>query len=529
MNPITGMEVTKTRLTETGLASPESFGKKYDISAVRSGFRAEKTVEIPEDGLIFKGDQLFLKQSLDEFAGALHPDTASLKQSLNIAKGMFSGENIEGMKTLGLKEISEWKINPEYRTANIRQHAGYAAEVISTARENAHFNVNDTGVRTFRTDDLPETFGKNHQYIDKVRIGPNNEIVERVQTKFVGNDPESCLKKLMSGKYAKYIEDGQVDKIEIPKDYYDKVKVLLNEKITGLKQQLAKTESLGKTEAAEKLKQRISRAEKLDPMLEKSCVTRSEAEFAVAHPKLYSAQFFGKDVVGEQLKKCADAGWKGAKAAAVSTGMLTAGVSLCSNMMEVFNGEAELGEALLNTAGDTALATGGAMVTGFISNGISAVMQSSSHTLISSLGKFGLPAMVVSTAAQSFDSMIDLYHGEISVGEFADKLAKTGLMTVGGALGAAAVTAVVGAAGAPALAVAGAGLAGSFIATSVTAQVYETAKDVLPEVGDACVTAMKNLGDQTVRFASETMPAAAAGVQNALNDFFGAVNIPLTV
>lgn len=42
--------------------------------------------------------------------------------------------------------------------------------------------------------------------------------------KFVGKDGASCLSKLASKNYDKYFNEGKVDKIEIPKDYYDEIK-----------------------------------------------------------------------------------------------------------------------------------------------------------------------------------------------------------------------------------------------------------------------------------------------------------------
>ena len=42
--------------------------------------------------------------------------------------------------------------------------------------------------------------------------------------KFVGHDGESCLKKLTSKAFDKFFEDGKVDRIEIPADFYDEIK-----------------------------------------------------------------------------------------------------------------------------------------------------------------------------------------------------------------------------------------------------------------------------------------------------------------
>ena len=76
-----------------------------------------------------------------------------------------------------------------------------------------------TGVKTYRADDRPDLFQKNDQYVDKIRVDSTGNI-ERIQVKFVGKDAAECLSKLTSKDFDKYFNDGKVDKMEVPKDYY---------------------------------------------------------------------------------------------------------------------------------------------------------------------------------------------------------------------------------------------------------------------------------------------------------------------
>ena len=64
----------------------------------------------------------------------------------------------------GLKEISKSKVNPDYRDQNIRQQAGFSAEVKTQARENAEKAIqNKTAQRTVRTDDMSkQSDGRGH-------------------------------------------------------------------------------------------------------------------------------------------------------------------------------------------------------------------------------------------------------------------------------------------------------------------------------------------------------------------------------
>ena len=112
--------------------------------------------------------------------------------------------------------------------------------MISTAKENLKAQLEKTGITTYRADDLPDLFPKNDQFVDKVRMNQQGDIIERIQTKFIGEDAKQCLDKMMSKKFDKYLDSGKVDKIEIPKNFYDEIiskKMIINkrEKITNLK------------------------------------------------------------------------------------------------------------------------------------------------------------------------------------------------------------------------------------------------------------------------------------------------------
>ena len=71
----------------------------------------------------------------------------------------------------GLEKIFTHKINdnPEKAAANIKQQAGFSAEVATTSRDNAEAIINRSEIRTSRSDDLPQ-YGKNHNIVDRVQI-----------------------------------------------------------------------------------------------------------------------------------------------------------------------------------------------------------------------------------------------------------------------------------------------------------------------------------------------------------------------
>ena len=196
-------------------------------------------------------------------------DIAAIRSTVtDTVRRMYSGTILEnGKLSLGLERISQWKVNPDYVESNLKQHAGYAAEVVSTAKENLQAKLDNTGVKTYRADDRPDLFPPNDQYVDKIRIDSAGN-VEKVQVKFVGEDAKACLAKLKSADYDKYFQDGAVDKIEVPKDYYDDMKQMVSKKISSLEEQVQHVKEQGKTEAIHTKEAELERCRKIDKMLE---------------------------------------------------------------------------------------------------------------------------------------------------------------------------------------------------------------------------------------------------------------------
>ena len=221
--------------------------------------------------------------------------------AVRTVKDMYYGKEVNGSNSLGLKKISSWKISPENRKANLNQHAGFAAEVISTAKENYISEAKHTGDMTYRADDIPAGLRdklsekgvniarKNDPFIDKVRVRADGTI-ETVQTKFVGKDADSCLSRLMSKRFEKYLDNPAVDKIEVPKEYYDDLKTSISIKKKELcKQYGVVSTAAEKTLDAAKIKHNIAKLDTLRDKIEPSVVTSLGARFAAKHPKIFGA------------------------------------------------------------------------------------------------------------------------------------------------------------------------------------------------------------------------------------------------
>ncbi|SEA04391.1 hypothetical protein SAMN05216349_10417 [Oribacterium sp. KHPX15] len=500
---------------------------KFDLggkmSALHSGF--ESSISSKYDAFMDIPDSI--DKNISNWLGTDVPDMTAVMSS---TKEMYNGTTLDkGKKSLGLKEISEYKINKDYENQNIRQHAGYAAEVISTTKENLIAEKNDTGVKTFRTDDLPDEYKKydpyeykkNDPYVDKIRIDRNGSI-ERIQVKFVGKDASECLSKLASKKYDKYFNDGKVDKMEIPKDYYDDVKTLIPKKISNLEGQLQRVRDNGNVEAAQKLENQIERYKKIDQMVEKSTVSSDEAIYAVKHPERYTTKLFVQDTFVESHKA-------GMDSAAIAV-TITAAVSTVDNVAKVMDGEITPQEAFIDVATDTGVAGGISYGTAFVSTTVSQSMSASSHHLIKSLGKSGIPAAVISFGVQSYDSVVDYATGQISGNELAYDLGENAAQVGGSIAGAAIAGAAVGSVvpGAGTVVGFGAGMVGGMIGCAVASEAYVSAVEFGSKHIDELADKAKEMADNTVSLAKEIVPDKVGNIVTSLNDFATSNHLPFS-
>ena len=446
-------------------------------------------------------------------------DLAAIRSTVtDTVKQMYSGTILEnGKLSLGLERISQWKVNPDYIESNLKQHAGYAAEVVSTAKENLQAKLDNTGVKTYRADDRPDLFPPNDQYVDKIRIDSAGN-VEKVQVKFVGEDAKACLAKLKSADYDKYFQDGAVDKIEVPKDYYDDMKQMVSKKISSLEEQVQHVKEQGKTEAIHTKEAELERYRKIDKMLEKSTVSSDEAMEAVKHPKRYTAKLFAKDTFLESNK----AGLESAALAAT----ITTAVSTVDNITQVMDGKITAQEAFLDVAKDTGAAGGIAYGTAFVSTAVAQTMSSSAHQMIRALGNSGVPAMVISVGVQSFDSITDYATGVIDAKELVSDLTESTAQVAGSMAGAALAGATVGSvipgAGTIVGAAAGIGVSmvGGMVGAAVATEAYKSAVRIAAPGAEKLADKAKETAMKTVELAKEAMPDRAGDVVDAWNNFW---------
>ena len=474
------------------------------LNNLHRGFKLDT---MPIDG-IFQSIDASTQVNIGRFIGIDPTHVPEMYQTvMDATVQMMDGIDTDGIHTLGLNEISQWKINPEYQTQNIRQQAGYAAEVISTCKENLKAMADGSGIRTYRADDLPGLFSRNDQYVDKVRMNAAGDIVERIQTKFIGGSGKEWLSKMMSPKFEKYL-DGNVDKIECPKNYYDDVKATIAEKRESYQQQLERVSNEGKADAAAGLRHKIEKLDKLDDMVEQSTVTSDEAIYARQHPKAYTAQIFSREI----MREAHDAGLE---SGALAAG-LTLAVSTVDNIKAVIDGEITVDKMVLDIAEDTAKAGALGYGTSFISTAVAQTMQASSSELIHQVGESCLPAAAVSFAVESYQDISDFAQGKTDGLKLAYNLGENAAKIVGGLKGGAIAGTAAGAIAGPVGAAAG-GIIGGMIGCVTATEIYKTAVE-LGTNGAAAIA------DKAVEFAGAAVDAISEAVPNAVNDVRGAIN-----
>jgi len=211
-------------------------------------------------------------------------------------KGYRGVDNETGQKLAkGLADIANHKVNADPREGikNIKQQAGYSAEVSVTSRRNAEAHIQRSNVRVSRADDLPQ-FGKNHTVVDLVELR-DGKIIEGSQTqmKFVGKREElfeSIVRE--DGRFKRY----RGVNLDLPSEQFEGSEALrqkaleLNEQARHAHRQAHAARERGELSAAKeyekKATQQLKIAETYDRRsmsAQELCKSQASARRAAAH------------------------------------------------------------------------------------------------------------------------------------------------------------------------------------------------------------------------------------------------------
>ena len=339
----------------------------------------------------------------------------------------YSGmDNETGQKLAkGLKEISKSKINPEYRSQNIKQQAGFSAEVKSVARKNAENIIGGKGNKFTRTDDIGRV---NDTLTDLVELASDGTEITGTasQMKFVGSSPKALLERLNSKEYQKYIDAGVF--LDIADDDYEALlgtngkQGIIDEKIKSLREQADRAKQIGKDQVAGQKEAQIEKYEYIRKKLRKSGLTRDEAVQARLHPMLSMA----KDVT----KLANEAAVGQAKVGAGITGSL----SLVRNVVACIKGDKTPEEAALSVAEDTGRGAATSYISTFSGTVIKGAMQNAKSGYLQSLSKTNLATALVTATVDVGKTLHRYFDGEITGVQCIEELGQQGTGEIGAAM-----------------------------------------------------------------------------------------------
>lgn len=392
-----------------------------------------------------------VKEHIVAYTGADQEHGLSLKKSLN--------------------SVAQSKVNPEYVDTNIKQQAGFSAEVKSVARKNADNIINKNGKRFVRSDDLGRT---NDQIIDIAEFDVfGHEIAGHgAQMKYVGGSPEELLTKLKSNKFQKYLEADAI--LDVPDDYFEELvgkpgsNGIIDQKIEKLNEQIARAEKDGKTDLASNKRAQVEDYQKIKSNLRKGGLTNAEAIEARLHPI--------KSTLIDTGRVAHKAGLGQAKTGAVISGS----ISIVRNVVDCVQGRKDPKDATISVISDIGTGAAFSYVTAFSGTLIKGTMQNASSAYIRGLSKTNLAAGLVTTTADIGKTMMRYIKGEISGAQCVEELGERGVGQIGSAMYATIAVAAVGGSAPVALTIV-AGIVGSTLGYTAAVAVYQELATSLKE------------------------------------------------
>lgn len=387
--------------------------------------------------------------------------------SAEYIKGYRGVDNESGVRLAkGLADISKYKVNDNHAAQNIKQQAGFSAEVASTSRDNAEAIIRKSDVRVSRSDDLPQ-YGKNHNIVDRVQL-VDGKVIDgsQAQMKFVGNRDDLFDKIAReNGKFARY----RGVKLELPTEQFegDKASLIkaqeLREHARKLKEKASdnsthaeeakkilsdvrklerdaksaesqaqsardrcrskakearhnanRAEEAGNSNAAAKLRIDADEYEKLADNVRDSGLTTEDAIYYRENPGTATLRDIGRTAHG--------AGLQGAKYGAIIGGS----ISVLMNCWAVAQGEKEVSEALPDIALDTVKAGALGYATAFAGSAIKGGMQQSSNQFTRQLASTSGPALALNICLSLGSTVNRFVTGEIDEAQLLTEVGEKG-------------------------------------------------------------------------------------------------------
>ena len=208
---------------------------------------------------------------------------------------------------------------------------------------------------------------------------------------------------------------------------------------------------------------------------------------------------------------------------------LTGAMSLIDNTVKIVEGQQSVEEGFVAFTNDTGTAGAIAYGTGIITETVSQSMANSSRALLKGMAKNNIPAITVSYAVESYDTVSEFARGKIEGTEFAYRMGDHTAATAGavaGAVAGAKVGAVLGTSAGPAGTVAG-GVVGSMVGYVIASEAYQSAIEMGSPAVEALGEKVQEYGQQVAELATETIPEKAGTLIGDMTKYASEFKLPL--
>ncbi|HEP1820261.1 TPA: hypothetical protein VB845_002115 [Streptococcus suis] len=208
---------------------------------------------------------------------------------------------------------------------------------------------------------------------------------------------------------------------------------------------------------------------------------------------------------------------------------LTGAMSLIDNTVQIVEGQKSVEEGIVDLTNDTGIAGAVAYGTGIITETVSKKMAVSSRTLLKGLAKNNIPAIAVSYAVESYDTITEFARGKIEGTEFAYRMGDHTASTAG-AFAGMKVGAVIGTTAGPVGTVAGGavgGVVGGMVGYVIASEAYQSAIEIGSPAVDAIGEKVQEYGQQVAELATETIPEKAGALIEDMTRYASEFKLPL--
>ena len=328
--------------------------------------------------------------------------------------------NSKSLQSVSAERLSS---DPLERQRNIKQQAGFSAEVLDTAKRNANAKLAGQNIHYSRIDDVPGHSVNETAYDVAAFDNSGNEIPgSAAQMKFIKSNPKALVNELTGNAFRKKYPHGSY---MVASDDYDAVIGLLDEKAQKLQIQLDRAKQIGSSAKIADLSDKLEYTQKVRNNLKRSELTRNEAIQARLHPLNTSAK--------EVLKIGNSVGVK----CATNAGAISGALSLVKNVDKVIEGEMTASDAAVEVSKDTAKAAAKGYIIGQGNTVLSAALKNSSKKVLRTLGKCNAPAYAINMTISILDNLYRFSKGKLTSEQCIDEIARSGTGLVGSTAGGA--------------------------------------------------------------------------------------------